>query len=168
MQDAAGGLNLLLYKYTVCHNSTNMTKISTSIIIDAPPSKVKEVFFDFKSYPSWNSFVTSIKGDSQEVGSILNVDITPPGKSKQQFKPKIVENSDTNFAWVGSLGSEYIFKGHHQYEFISVENGTKTKLVQSEDFSGILSAPLLYLVKASTLKGFENLNEDLKKKVESS
>lgn len=145
-----------------------MTKISSSIIIDAPPSKVKGVFFDFKSYPSWNSFVTSIKGDSQEVGSILDVEVLPPGKSKQKFKPKIVENSDTKFSWVGTLGSDYVFKGHHQFEFISVENGTKTKLIQSEEFSGFLSAPLLYFLKASTLKGYENLNEDLKKKVESS
>lgn len=169
MQDVEGKswLNLLLYKKQV-DASTNMTKISSSILIDAPPSKVKELFFDFESYPSWNSFVTSIKGNSQEVGSILEVEILPPGSSKQQFKPKIVENSDTKFGWVGVLGSEYIFKGYHQYEFISVENGTRTKLVQSEDFSGFLSVPLLYLVKDSTLKGFENLNDDLKKKVEGS
>lgn len=143
-----------------------MVNISTSIVIGASPAKVKEVFFDFKSYPEWNSFVTSIKGDSVEVGSKLDVQIKPPGKGIQRFQLTVTDNTEEKFGWVGVVGSSYIFHGHHTYEFIPIENGTKTKLVQEEEFTGIMSSPLLYFIKGVTTKGFNQLNEDLKARVE--
>lgn len=142
-----------------------MTKISTSVTIDAPIKSVKKVFFDFAAYPTWNSFVTSIKGDSTNVGDYLEIEVSPPGKSKQTFKPQIVEKSDTKFGWRGTLLSSYIFSGVHTFTFVS--NGTTTKVIQEEEFSGLLSGPLLYFITESTQKGFSNMNSDLKKKVES-
>lgn len=44
--------------------------LKTEIIINSTPEKIWTILTDFKNYPNWNPFVTSLTGDF-EVGKKL-------------------------------------------------------------------------------------------------
>ena len=65
-------------------------EIETSILINAPPSRVWQVLTDFHAYPAWNSFIRVISGPLHE-GARLSLQITPPGKASMRFRrPTII------------------------------------------------------------------------------
>jgi uncharacterized protein YndB with AHSA1/START domain len=41
-------------------------EIKTEILINASPDKVWAILTDFDNYPSWNPFITSLKGEVKE------------------------------------------------------------------------------------------------------
>ena len=66
---------------------------------------------------------------------------------------------------MGSVGFKGVFDGHHQFELVPSDGGTR--LVQYEEFSGALS-PLVYRsIRKSTTRGFEAMNQVLKDRLES-
>lgn len=144
--------------------------IHTSITIDAPPSIVREVFFDFPEYSHWNPWFTWIESP---------VPMPPPG-TKVKFvalgitaKPVVVENTSDTFSWVGSFIGEWFFKGHHFFKFEPLgdmgENGETVhcKFLQYEYFSGIGSWFILLFIRRPTENGFRRMNSALKEKAES-
>ncbi|CAH2351620.1 hypothetical protein CLIB1423_04S02168 [[Candida] railenensis] len=144
--------------------------IVTEIIIDAPVAEVKEVFFDFPGHENWNPFFKSIKvvnADKPDVGTRLSVYMQPENGSAMTFSPTVLENSEKEFAWRGTLFFEFLATGRHYFQFIPVtENGKEvTKLIQGEDFGGLI----FYLMKGiirDTEVSFNKLNVALKEKVE--
>ena len=148
----------------------NMPSIHTSITINAPPSVVRKVFFDFPAHPQWNPWFTSIESP-----------ITPPSPgTRLKFvaygttnKPVVFENTPDTFSWVGSFIGEWFFKGHHFFKFEPFgdveENGETVgcKFIQYEDFSGLGSWIILLFIHGVTTRGFNALNAALKAKAES-
>ncbi len=65
--------------------------------------------------------------------------------------------------WFGKLLFGGLFDGRHRFEL--VPEGGSTRLVQSEQFSGML-VPLVKKLLAETEREFERLNLALKKRVE--
>ena len=65
--------------------------------------------------------------------------------------------------WFGKLLFGGLFDGRHRFELIP--EGGSTRLVQSEQFSGML-VPLVKKLLADTEREFERLNLALKKRVE--
>lgn len=140
--------------------------ISTSIIINAPVEKVHKIFLDFPNYDKWTSFIKSIKPKSSlEPGNQLEVELGLSEGSVTKMTPVLLQNTDNVFQWCGTLGHKFVFQGSHKFEFESIE-GNKTKVIQSEEFSGVLKTPLLWYVKDDTVKGFDSFNEALKKESE--
>ena len=142
--------------------------IETSIEINAPPSKVKEIFSDFDKYNEWSSFVKTIKGDSFVPGNKFSVSLLPPGDAKESgFNPVLLKNDANEFRWKGVFGLNFVFNGEHYFKFEPVNgNNNKTRLVHGEKFGGLV-CPLLGGVFSKTTQGFNNFNEALKKRVES-
>ena len=56
-------------------------KVSSEILINATPQKIYSILTDFKDFPNWNPFITSIAGDLQ-VGKSLAVTISPPDSAR--------------------------------------------------------------------------------------
>lgn len=141
--------------------------IETSIVINAPVEKVRNIFLDFQSYDKWTSFIKSIKTKdaSLKPGAQLEVELGLNEGSVTKMTPVLLENSEKLFQWCGTLGHKYVFQGSHKFEIESID-GTKTKLTQSEEFAGVLKSPLLWFVKDQTIKGFQSFNEALKKESE--
>ena len=136
-----------------------MTKeIETEILINATPAKVWAILTDFENYPSWNPFITSIKGNLS-VGNKITVRIEQAEGKGMTFKPKILScQVNKEFTWIGHLFFSGIFDGKHKFELIDNENGT-TSFRQSEKFKGIV----VWLLNAeNTRKGFVEMNEKLK------
>lgn len=149
--------------------------ISKSIIINASPREVKEVFMDFPNHSKWNPLFTKIEICDPAVvnpvpGTKLKVELDLKGDGNPTvMSPLVSQNSESTFAWKGTLGWDWLFSGGHKFEFRSIDdNGTvKTELIQSETFSGIISSAILWFVREDTEKGFAKLNNALKEKVES-
>lgn len=141
-------------------------EIKTQIIINATPEKVWRVLTDFKNYPNWNPFIKSILGEPR-VGRQITVSIISSKGKNMTFKPVVVVlNPNREFRWIGTLLFKGLFDGEHKFELIDNGNGT-TIFNHSETFKGLLVSLFKKQLKYSTKKGFELMNENLKKRVES-
>lgn len=139
--------------------------LKTEITINATPDKVWAVLTDFKNYPNWNPFVTSLTGDVK-VGNKIAVRIEPPGTSANSFKPTVTA-LETNkiFSWLGVVLFRGVFDGEHKFELIDNQNGTTT-FVQSENFIGILVPFFKKILDNNTRRGYEAMNNKLKELAE--
>lgn len=153
-----------------------MTVIQDSVVIDREAEVVRKEFLNFAAYANWkSSFLEKItvttpnkaSNDSIVPGDTLQVKIVLPSSKKENiFDPEVLENSEERFSWKGKLFSDFIFSGKHSFEFCPIENGSKTRLVQKEEFSGLLAWPLLKFIGEDTAKGFTEFNQKFKEHVE--
>jgi hypothetical protein len=138
-------------------------RITTSIVIDAPPRKVWGVLMDFPSYGDWNPFIRRISGPAA-MGSWLEVEIAPPGMSVQTFRPTVtICQADRVFVWQGALGVPGLFSGTHRFEL--TPGGLGTRFEHSESFAGVL-VPVTGKVLEATHAGFKAMNLALKARCE--
>lgn len=144
---------------------SNSKIINTAITINARPEKVWAILTDFENYPNWNPFIKDITGEPK-VGSKITVIITPPQGSTMTFKPTVLAfEQNKEFRWIGRLLFKGIFDGEHKFELTDNGNGTTT-LNHSETFKGLLVGFFEKQLELNTKKGFEMMNESLKKKAE--
>lgn len=140
-------------------------QIKTQIIISATPDKVWSVLTDFENHPKWNPFIKSITGEVK-VGNQITVSMAPPNGKGMTFKPRVlVFDQNKEFRWIGKLIFKGLFDGEHKFELIDNRNGTTT-FIHSENFKGLLVGLFKDQLENNTKKGFELMNESLKKRVE--
>ena len=141
-----------------------MKNIQTEILILADIAKVWDVLMNFDNYPKWNPFITSISGE-RKLGNRLTVSINPPGGKGMTFKPNILTlEANKEFRWKGKLGINGIFDGEHYFILESVDKDI-TKFIHGEKFSGLL-VPFVSKMLDKTHKGFQLMNESIKKECE--
>jgi len=81
---------------------------------------------DFESYPKWNPFIRSIKGQPT-TGFKITAKLEPPDAGKMTINPTILEKDDERkFRWLGHLVFPGLFDGEHIFEHIDNKNGTTT------------------------------------------
>jgi hypothetical protein len=115
--------------------------------------------------PDWNPFIRLIDGAPTR-GSQLRVRIEPPGARATTFKPTLVAvEPNRELRWLGRLLLPGVFDGEHRFTLDRAGEG-RTRFVQSETFKGVL-VPLLGRALGSTGRGFEQMNQALKARVES-
>jgi hypothetical protein len=140
--------------------------ITTQIEIDASPSTVWKVLTDFASYPEWNPFLTSVAGSPIE-GSKLQVRFEPPGGRGLNMSPRILSVvPQEELKWLGHLLVPGIFDGEHHFLISDLGDGS-TRFAQEEVFRGML-VPLTSKLLAKTKKGFEQMNQALRDRSETS
>ena len=141
-------------------------EIRTQIIINATADKVWAVLMDFKNYPNWNSFIKSISGEPQ-VGGQITVSIVSPEDKHMTFKPIVLAfEQHKEFRWLGMLWFRGVFDGEHKFELI--ESGSDTTIFNhSETFKGMLVGLFKKQLENRIKIGFDRMNRDLKKRVES-
>lgn len=139
--------------------------IYSEITIKASPEKVWQEFTNFENYPDWNPFIKSLKG-KPIVGNKIEVLLAPPEKKGMTFKPKVlVFDSTFQLTWIGKLFIKGIFDGEHTFLIKDNKDGTTT-FIQFERFRGILIPFLKKMLNENTLKGFNHMNDALKKRCE--
>jgi hypothetical protein len=137
-------------------------RISTDVIINAPINKVWVELTDFNKYPDWNPFIRKVSGDIKK-GNNIQVTFQIQGSNPIVFTPEIkLYEANNIFQWEGRLLIPGIFTGRHTFQLIKIDPN-KTKLIQKENFNGIL-VPFFDL--DSTLKGFKLMNKELKNRIE--
>src|SRR5688572_22295372 len=140
-------------------------EIKTQITVNAARDKVWAVLTDFENYSNWNPFIKSITG-KPKVGSQIVVNFVPPQDKSMTFKPTVlVFERNKEFRWMGTLIFRGVFDGEHKFELIDNGNGTTT-FNHSETFTGLLVNLFKRQLEDNTKKGFEMMNQSLKKFVE--
>jgi len=141
-----------------------MRTLEARIDIDAPVDRVWAVLRDTAAYAEWNPFIRTIEGALQP-GSRLTVRIEPPGGSGVTFKPTVQAVEPNQLVrWLGRLLLPGVFDGEHSLRLEAI-NSDHTRFIQSERFGGLL-VPLLGGLLARTHRGFEEMNQALKARVE--
>ncbi len=142
-----------------------MRNIETSITINASSQKVWNILIDFGKYSEWNPFIIKIEGQPEKGTKLANT-MQLEGQKPQTFKPSIlVVDNEKEFRWLGSLFVKGIFDGEH-YFLLEQINEQEVKLTQGENFSGILSSPIMKMIGEKTISGFNKMNEALKARAE--
>ena len=142
-------------------------EIQTHIDIDAPPERVWTVLADFERYPDWNPFIREIRGDVRQ-GARLHVRLGPPGGKTTAFTPVVTRvDSGQALAWLGTLGFSWIFAGEHVFRLEPLGE-SRTRFHQSESFRGVLVPLLRKSLDTDTRRGFERMNEAIKREAETS
>jgi hypothetical protein len=133
------------------------------IEIDAPAERVWQALTKTADY-SWNPFIHRLEG-KLAVGEKLQVEIEPPEGRVMTFKPTVLEVEPARkLRWLGHFLLPKVLDGEHSFELQPL-SGDRTRLVQSERFSGILVG-LLSGTLDKTEHGFAAMNAALKSKVE--
>lgn len=136
--------------------------ITTEIVIHAPADNVWSILVDIDKYPEWNPFIRKAVGNIEE-GNTLEVTFQTKGDDPIVFTPKIISYKEKAvLQWEGRLFLPGIFTGRHTFELVPVSADT-TRLIQKEDFNGILVPFFDY---ESTIAGFTSMNNELKKRAE--
>lgn len=135
-----------------------MVHLETETRLDATPAEVWQVLSDFARYPEWNPLLLQARGEVKPGARVAMKVTAPDGSGKQYgFKATLVRvEPGVALEWTGGVPG--VLKGHH-YLRLSPD-GTGTRLVHGEDFSGLLT-----LVGRKRLEGlrpaYEGLNRAL-------
>lgn len=143
-----------------------MKYIYSEIEIKATPERVWHILTDFSSFPEWNPFIRTAKGEIR-VGKRLKVKLKPPKGMGMTFKPKVLTaRPNQELSWLGHLFIPWLFDGRHIFTIVPLDEN-KVMFVQRERFIGIL-VPLFWLIGVfkNTLGGFEAMNQALKERAE--
>ena len=142
-----------------------MREIRSEIEINAAAQRVWQVLIDFGSYPDWNPFMQRASGEVA-VGKKLVVYLKPPGGMGMSFKPRVLKvDPQSEFRWLGHLVVPGIFDGEHIFEIHQIEDD-RCRLVQREEFRGILVLIMLAMIGRGTERGFNEMNQALKARAE--
>jgi hypothetical protein len=148
------GTLLFLHKDTSAH---------ADILIDRPPSDVWKVVSNSAAYPDWNPFITHVDGDFRVADTIRIV--LGVGPDSMVFKPIVlVVRPDQDLCWRGNVWIRGIFDGIHCIHLTAVSG--RTRLEQTESFSGLLVGRLTKDVIEETQRNFQAMNTAVKQRVE--
>jgi hypothetical protein len=142
-----------------------MFNIYTEIMINAPVKKVWDVLTDVSKYPDWNPFIKQLDGPLQEGEKIMTV-VQPRCTNPMTFHPKVLTvEHEKKVCWLGAFLFKGLFDGEHIWELYDFGD-KKTKLVQQENFTGVLVPLFKKELLNNTKPGFIAMNESLKQRVE--
>lgn len=142
-----------------------MREIFTEIEIHATPERVWKVLTDFKAYCEWNPFVCQITGDIQ-VGLRFEAVIKPPDHRAVKLRPRVVKFVPRReFRWQGNLGITGLFDGEQIFEMHSPAPHI-VHFINRKIYKGLLTSIVLNSTIEQTRRGFEEMNQALKKRCE--
>jgi hypothetical protein len=144
-----------------------MHTIDTAVTIDATPAAVWHVLTDFDRYDEWNPFILRASG-RVAVGETLELHIRPPGGRTSTHRPTVVAaEAGRRLTWVGAASPRWLLVAEHDFQLALDTTGTgvRTVLRHRERFTGIL-VPFLRTTLRRTARGFAELNQALKERVE--
>jgi hypothetical protein len=138
--------------------------LDTEVEIEAPAERVWSVLVDFEAYPAWNPFIRRAGGELRE-GSRIQVTIQPPGRSDFRFEPTVISlTPNRELRWLGHLWVRGLFDGEHG--FVLEPRGDDRVLFRHHEVMSGLLVPFLGGMLRDTERGFHQMNQALKARVE--
>jgi hypothetical protein len=142
-------------------------EIATEIEIDAPPTRVWSVLTDFASYPEWNTFLRWVEGRIVKGERIYFCFELPRGFRFKVNATILNVTPERALRWAGVFLTFRLFRAEHYFELTAVP-GARTRFSHGEVFTGFL-LPLAWIVlRTSGRRVYEDMNLELKRRVESS
>lgn len=158
-----GSTELSLSKST--HNKKSMKELRAEIEIQASAERVWALLTDFAGFPAWNPFIRRVKGDPR-VGEQIEVMLQPSGMAGMVFRPTILSiKPDRELRWLGHLLVPGLFDGEHIFT-IEPLGANRVRFIQYERFTGMLVPIFSKRLDTDTQRGFEEMNQALKKLAE--
>jgi hypothetical protein len=140
-------------------------QLHSDIEIGAKPERVWQVLTDLASYSDWNPFITRAEGTAR-TGERLTLHMQPPGGRVMTFRPTVLEaDPGRRLRWLGHLFVPGLFDGEHRFT-IEPLGEHRVRLVQQEQFRGLLVPLLARSLDQHTLPGFQQMNQALKLRAE--
>ena len=140
-------------------------QLRTRVDVDASPERVWQVLTDLPAYQRWNPFITSAEGEVRQ-GGRLTLRMQPVGGRAMTFRPTVLEATPgRRLRWLGHLLVSGIFDGEHRFTIEPLGEG-RARLVQQEDFRGLLVPLMARSLDRHTLPAFEQMNQALKRRAE--
>jgi hypothetical protein len=140
-------------------------QLRSEIDVHATPERVWQVLTDFAAYPQWNPFITRADGEARR-GRRLTLRMQPAGGRATTFRPTVLEAAqERELRWLGRLLVPGLFDGEHRFTIRPLGDG-QVRLVQQEDFRGLLVPLLAGSLDRRTLPAFEQMNQALKRRAE--
>lgn len=146
--------------------SKKIPQVYTEITINSSKEKVWNALLDFQNYGSWNNFIKKIEGNS-DLGGKVKAKMFPPIGLPVEFEGIICRNSpNKTLAWNGYLISAWLFEPTHIFE-IEEKSEHEVLFIHREEYQGFIIPFIKFMLPVLIGKGFEVMNRDLKKFVES-
>lgn len=140
-------------------------QLRTEIEIEATPERVWQVLTDFAAFPEWNPFMTRAEGTVRR-GERLTIRMQPDGGRAMTFRPTVLKaEPNRHLRWVGRVVVPGVFDGEHSFTIERVGEG-EVRLIQQEEFRGILVPLMARSLDRNTLPAFEKMNHALKRRAE--
>ncbi|HZC99707.1 MAG TPA: SRPBCC domain-containing protein [Actinomycetes bacterium] len=140
-------------------------QLRTHTDIHASPERVWQVLTDFAAYPQWNPFMPQASGSARR-GQRLTIRLQPVGGRATTFRPTVLEaDPGKQLRWIGRLLVPGLFDGEHSFTIQPLGHG-QVRLVQQEQFRGLLVPLLARSLDRRTLPAFEQMNQALKRRAE--
>jgi hypothetical protein len=143
-----------------------MTKhLHTEIEIRATPERVWQILTDFAAYQEWNPFMVRASGTPAE-GRRLTIRMQPEGGRAMTFRPTVREATEgRRLRWLGRLLVPGVFDGEHSFTIEPLADD-RVRLVQDEEFRGVLVPLFAKSLDRNTRPAFERMNQALKRRAE--
>ena len=140
-------------------------QLHAQIDIQATPDRVWEVLTDFAAYPQWNPFITQAHGTAR-VGERLTNRMQPVGGRGITLRPTVLEaDPGRRLRWLGHMLAPGIFDGDHTFTIQQLGDG-QVRLVQQEQFRGLLAPLMAKSLDRHTMPAIELMNQALKRRAE--
>jgi hypothetical protein len=140
-------------------------QLRTQVDIHASPERVWQILTDFAAYPQWNPFMPRASGSARR-GERLTIRLQPVGGRGTTFRPTVLEaDPDKRLRWIGRVLVPGVFDGEHSFTIQPLGQG-QVRLVQQEDYRGLLVPLLAGSLDRRTLPAFEQMNQALKRRAE--
>jgi hypothetical protein len=140
-------------------------QLVSSIDIEAPAERVWEMLIDFPAFPSWNPFIVQAEGQA-EVGSRLTLRMQPAVGAAITLRPTVVEVVEgRRLRWLGRMGIPGLFDADHLF-VVEPRGASAARLVQQEQFTGLLVPFFRRSLDRGTLPAFQAMNVALKGRAE--
>ncbi|MEW2491744.1 SRPBCC domain-containing protein [Streptomyces sp. NPDC048411] len=148
----------LLAAYTGWTNTRPYT-LSASVELDATPEEVWRVLTDLPAYDEWNPFIVSAKGTVRMDATLHLVMHDQTGDTP--FTPTVLAaEAGKELRWIGRVGPGWIFDGEHRF-LIEPLGGSRVRLTQSENFTGVMIPFFRGTLHTNTLPQFRAMNQAL-------
>jgi len=140
-------------------------QLRAQIDIHATADRVWQVLTDFAAYPQWNTFLTRASGSARR-GERLTIRLQPVGGRGMTFRPTVLEATPAErLRWLGHLMVTGLFDGEHSFTIQPLGQG-QVRLVQQEEYRGLLVPLMARSLDRRTLPAFEQMNQALKRRAE--
>jgi hypothetical protein len=137
----------------------------THIDIDAGRERVWQILVDLPAYGEWNPFIVAAAG-RLEKGEQLTLRMQNVGGRVMTLRPTVAEvRARELLRWLGRLWIPGLLDVEHSFA-LTDRSGGGTRLVQQEQFRGVLVPAVARTLDRGTLPAFVRMNAELKRRAE--
>ena len=144
-----------------------MKEVRSEIEINSYPESVWRILIDFAAYDQWNPFINKIIGAPTE-GSKIDIYIETPSGKNRKYSPRITKVQEgRELRWFGKSSLPGFLNAEHIFAIEELQP-ERARFIQREVFDGLLTRVFGKSLDTDILKGFQDMNDALKRRAERS